>query len=61
MKIRAPRPSDAIWIGLGLIMFGALHMIFAPDPVVPCPEDSSCDQASLPSSVFFDAASEIVH
>jgi hypothetical protein len=46
MNIRSPRPSDALWIGLFLIIFGALRMIFAADPVVPCPEDSSCDQAS---------------
>lgn len=44
--MRAPRPSDAIWFILLAFALIAIRMIFAPDPFVPCPKDTGCDQAS---------------
>lgn len=58
--MRSPRLSDAIWFVLLAFALIAIRMIFAPDPDVPCPKDTSCDQAGIPASVFFDAAKGFV-
>jgi len=55
--MRAPRPSDLLWLAMFAFAIVAFRMIFAADFQPLCPEGSGCEEAFKRS---LDAAAGVV-